>query len=72
MKFTGIFWLREVGGKLLDAIERFTGDLATVRVASIITGYENQDSRKGGARGSAADLAIGTLPVHMAARGTSR
>lgn len=41
---------------LVKAIEAFAGDLATVRVASIITGYEQDDARKHKARSSAALL----------------
>jgi CRISPR-associated protein Csx16 len=43
-------------GRLVQAIEHFAADLATVRVASIITGHAQQDSRKSHARGSAASL----------------
>jgi CRISPR-associated protein Csx16 len=43
-------------GQLVQAIERFANDLATIRVASIITGYEQENSRKRKARGSAARL----------------
>jgi CRISPR-associated protein Csx16 len=43
-------------GQLTKAIERFANDLATIRVASIITGYEQEDSRKRNACGSAANL----------------
>jgi CRISPR-associated protein Csx16 len=43
-------------GQLVEAIEQFAADLATVRVASMITGYEQEDSRKRNARGSAARL----------------
>ncbi|MEW5977189.1 MAG: CRISPR-associated protein Csx16 [Acidobacteriota bacterium] len=43
-------------GRLVGAIERFADDLATLRVASIITGYEQMDSRKANARGSGAIL----------------
>lgn len=43
-------------GRLVGAIERFANDLATIRVASIITGYEQDDSKKHNARGSAASL----------------
>lgn len=45
-----------VFGKLVGAIERFAKDLATIRVASIVTGYEQEDSKKRSARGSAASL----------------
>lgn len=38
---------------LIDAIERFADDLATVRVASLITGYAQDDRQKPKARGSA-------------------
>jgi CRISPR-associated protein Csx16 len=43
-------------GQLVKAIERFAEDLATIRVASIITGYEQENSKKRNARGSAASL----------------
>jgi len=41
---------------LVKAIEAFANDLATVRVASIITGYEQEHARKPKARSSAAVL----------------
>ncbi len=43
-------------GGLVQAIEDFAADLATVRVASMITGYQQEDSKKRNARGSAARL----------------
>jgi CRISPR-associated protein Csx16 len=43
-------------GQLVQAIEGFADDLATTRVASIITGYAQDHSRKLKARGSAARL----------------
>jgi CRISPR-associated protein Csx16 len=43
-------------GSLVHELEEFAADLATIRVASIITGYEQEDSRKVNARGSAARL----------------
>lgn len=43
-------------GQLAEAIRGFALDLATVRVAAIITGYKQSDSKKPNARGSAARL----------------
>jgi CRISPR-associated protein Csx16 len=43
-------------GNLLGAIEEFAHDLATVRAAHIITGYEQDDAAKDRARGSASGL----------------
>ncbi len=43
-------------GRLVQAIESFADDLATIRVASIITGYEQEAAKKLNARGSAARL----------------
>jgi CRISPR-associated protein Csx16 len=43
-------------GALVGAIERFANDLATIRVAAIITGYEDDNAGKKKARGSAARL----------------
>jgi CRISPR-associated protein Csx16 len=43
-------------GRLVQEIERFADDLATIRVTSIITGYEQDHSMKLNARGSAARL----------------
>lgn len=42
--------------KLVNAIERFANDLATVRLASIITGYEQDHRKKPNAQGSAKTL----------------
>src|SRR5690606_12639984 len=42
--------------RLVNAIENFADDLATMRVASLITGYFQDDSNKSAARGSAARL----------------
>ncbi|MCF8030557.1 MAG: CRISPR-associated protein Csx16 [Desulfohalobiaceae bacterium] len=43
-------------GGLISAIERFAYDLSTVRVAHIITGYEQNDAAKLKAQGSAAGV----------------
>ncbi len=45
-------------GRLVKAIERFADDLATMRLASLISGYEQNDARKDKARGSATDLLV--------------
>lgn len=50
-------------GPLIDAIEGFADDLATVRVASIITGYAQQDDKKEAAKGSAQRL-LDTIDQH--------
>ncbi|MDT8321332.1 MAG: CRISPR-associated protein Csx16 [Xanthomonadales bacterium] len=42
--------------KLVKAIEDFSDDLATIRVAAVITGYAQDDTRKTGAVGSARRL----------------
>ncbi|AHE98422.1 CRISPR-associated protein Csx16 [Thioalkalivibrio paradoxus] len=43
-------------GKLATALKAFADDLAAVRVASLITGYEQDTRRKGKARGTADQL----------------
>ncbi|MCC7414051.1 MAG: CRISPR-associated protein Csx16 [Gammaproteobacteria bacterium] len=43
-------------GQLVGAIERFAADLATVRVAALVTGYEQEDARKPRAASSAKAL----------------
>jgi CRISPR-associated protein Csx16 len=57
-------------GPLVKAIEQFADDLATIRVAAIVTGYEQQDSKKVKARGSASVLldAIGQCRKEVLAK----